>query len=62
MSRYYISGRTCSGQLVSSNQGDMFEVSSLIVGSTGQLNNAYTINSKADEAAQQNKWAVILIH
>lgn len=62
ISRYYISGRTCSGQLVSSNQGDMFEISSLIVGSTGQLNNAYALNSKADEAAQQNKWAVFLIH
>ena len=28
--RYYISGRTCSGQLVSSNPGDMFEISSVI--------------------------------
>ena len=62
MARYYISGRTCSGQLVGPNPGDMFEISSLIVGNTGQLNNANALNSKANEAAQQGKWAVFLIH
>ena len=62
ISKYYISGRTCSGQLVSSNPGDMFEISSMIVGSTTQNNNAQALNSIADSAAQQGKWAVYLIH
>ena len=60
--RYYISGRTCSGQLVSSNPGDMFEISSMIVGSTTQNSNAMALNNIANSAAQQNKWAVFLIH
>ena len=62
MSRYYISGRTCSGQLVSNNIGDMFEISSIIIGNTGQYNSAQALNNLADSAAQQNKWAVYLIH
>ena len=62
MSKYYISGRTCSGQLVSNNPGDMFEISSMIVGSTTQNNNAQALNGIADSAAQQGKWAVFLIH
>lgn len=62
MARYYISGRTCSGQLVSNNIGDMFEISSIIIGNTGQYNSAQALNNLADSAAQQNKWAVYLIH
>lgn len=62
MSRYYISGRTCSGQLVSNNPGDMFEISSIIVGNTGAYNSAAALNNLAENAAQQNKWAVYLIH
>ena len=62
ISRYYISGRTCSGQFISSNPGDMFEISSIIVGATTQNNNAFALNNLADSAAQQNKWVVFLIH
>jgi oligosaccharide reducing-end xylanase len=40
----------------------MFEISSMIVGSTTQNNNAQALNSIADSAAQQGKWAVYLIH
>jgi len=62
MGRYYISGRTCSGQLVSHNPADMFEISSIIIGNTGQYNSAQALNNLANMAAQQNKWAVYLIH
>lgn len=62
ISKYYISGRTCSGQFISSNPGDMYEISSIIVGSTTQNNNANALNNLAESAAQQNKWVVYLIH
>ena len=62
MARYYISGRICSGQLVSNNIGDMFEISSITIGNTGKYNSAQALNNLADIAAQQNKWAVYLIH
>jgi len=62
MSKYYISGRTCSGQFVSSNPSDMFEISSIIVGATTSHNSAQALNALAENAAQQNKWVVFLIH
>ena len=62
LSKYYISGRTCSGQFISSNPTDMFEISSMIVGSTTQNNNAMALNNLANSAATQNKWVVFLIH
>ena len=62
MSKYYISGRTCSGQFVSSNPSDMFEISSIIVGATTSHNSAQALNVLAENAAQQNKWVVFLIH
>ena len=62
MAKYYISGRTCSGQFVSSNPRDMFEISSITCGSTTAYNSAQALNSLADQAAQQNKWVVYLFH
>ena len=60
--KYYISGRTCSGQLMSKNPGDIFELSSTIVGQTSSHNSANDLNKLAESAAQQNKWIVYLIH
>ena len=51
--RYYISGRTCSGQLVGSSPYNMFDISSMICGSTTQNNNANALNNLANSAAQQ---------
>ena len=62
ISQYYIAGRTCSGQFVSSSPYDMFEISSIIAGSTTQNNNAYALNNLANSAASQNKWVVYLFH
>jgi oligosaccharide reducing-end xylanase len=62
ISKYYISGRTCSGQFVGNNPFDMYEISSFIIGNTGQYNSAQALNNLADQAAQQGKWAVFLIH
>ena len=62
ISRYYISGRTCSGQFISSNPTDMFDISSMVIGDTTQNKDAKTLNSLADSAAKQNKWVVLLIH
>ena len=60
--RYYISGRTCSGQFVGNNVYDMFEISSFIMGNTGQYNSAQALNNLANQAASQGKWAVFLFH
>ena len=60
--RYYISGRTCSGQFVGNNVYDMFEISSFIMGNTGMYNSAQALNNLADQAAAQGKWAVFLFH
>ena len=62
MSKYYISGRTCSGQLVANNIGDMFEISAYIIGNSSKYNSTQALNNLADMAAQQNKWAVYSIH
>ena len=62
ISRYYISGRTCDGQFISSNPKDMFDISSMVIGDTTQNNNVMALNNLADTAVRQNKWVVFLIH
>lgn len=62
LKKYYIAGRICSGQLESSNPGNMFGLSSMIVGDTGSLQTAQALNQKADQAAASGQWAVFLIH
>lgn len=62
MSKYYIAGRTCSGQLMSNNINDLFSISSIIVGSTTPHNSVQALNNLAENAAAQGKWIVYLIH
>lgn len=61
MSKYYISGRTCSGQINSSNITDYWNISSLICGDQG-LNTAQALNDKANAAKSAKGWCVYLIH
>lgn len=59
--KYYIAGRTCSGQIISNNPTDFYRLSSIICGNTG-VNTANDMNSRANSAKSSNGWAVFLIH
>ena len=60
--KYYISGRSCSHQLISHNPSDMFDLSSFEIGSESSYKTAEDINALADKALEQKKWFVYLIH
>jgi peptidoglycan/xylan/chitin deacetylase (PgdA/CDA1 family) len=59
--KYYIAGRTCSGQINSNNPTDFYRLSSIICGSTG-VNTANEMNNRANSAKSSNGWSVFLLH
>ncbi len=59
--KYYIAGRTCSGQIISSSPTDFYNLSSIICGNTG-VNTANDMNSKITSAKSSTGWCVFLIH
>jgi hypothetical protein len=59
--KYYIAGRTCSGQIIGSTPNDFYSLSSNICGSTG-INNASGMNARVDNAKSSGGWCVFLIH
>ena len=59
--KYYIAGRTCSGQIIPKTPTDFYRLSSIICGSTG-VNTAADMNARANSAKSSNGWAVFLIH
>ncbi len=59
--KYYIAGRTCSGQIISNNPTDFYRLSSIICGSTG-VNTAAEMNTRVNSAKSSNGWAVFLLH
>lgn len=61
MSKYYISGRTCSGQINANNLTDFWNISSIICGSQG-INNAQGFNDKATAAKSSKGWCIFLMH
>ena len=58
---YYIAARTCSGQIVPSTPSNFYQISSIILGSTG-VNTTAGIIAKYDAAAAAAGWCVFLIH
>lgn len=58
---YYIAGRTCSGQIISSNPSDFYRLSSIICGNTG-VNTANDMNTRVNSAKSSGGWCVFLIH
>ena len=60
LKKYYIVGRTCSGQTTSKSP-NLFTVGSYICGSQG-LNTTANITAKADAAATASGWCVYLMH
>lgn len=61
ISKYYIAGRTCSGQINSNNPNDFYRLSSIICGSTG-VNSANDMNTRIGSAKTSNGWCVFLLH
>ena len=60
--KYYIAGRVCSGQIISAKPGDYYRLSSMIVGSQGEVNSASAFQTKVELAKSSGGWAVFLIH
>jgi len=61
LQRYYIAGRTCSGQIIPSSPTDFYNLSSIICGSSGE-NSVEKLNNKATSAKNSNGWCVFLLH
>lgn len=61
LQKYYIAGRTCSGQINSSSPTDFYNLSSIICGNTG-VNTASEMNTRASGARSSNGWCVFLMH
>ncbi|WP_299254182.1 glycosyl hydrolase family 8, partial [uncultured Cytophaga sp.] len=59
--KYYIAGRTCSGQIISSSPTDFYSLSSIICGNTG-VNTANDMNTRVGSAKNSGGWCVFLIH
>ena len=60
--KYYISGRSCSGQYISHNPTNMFDLSSFVIGSESSFITAEDLNNLVDGGMKQKKWTVLLIH
>jgi oligosaccharide reducing-end xylanase len=59
--KYYIAGRTCSGQIVSNNPTDFYSLSSIICGNTG-VNTAADMNTRINSAKSSGGWCHFLMH
>ncbi|GGE99995.1 hypothetical protein GCM10011383_08590 [Hymenobacter cavernae] len=59
---YYIAGRTCSGQIMTSTPPDFYNLSSIITGTTGTVQTAATFNARVESAKASRGWCVFLTH
>uniref|UniRef100_UPI000687FCC2 glycosyl hydrolase family 8 n=1 Tax=Cytophaga aurantiaca TaxID=29530 RepID=UPI000687FCC2 len=59
--KYYIAGRTCSGQIINKSPTDFYTLSSIICGNTG-VNTAADMNTRVGNAKSSGGWCVFLIH
>ncbi len=59
--KYYIAGRTCSGQIIPGNPSDFYRLSSIICGNQG-VNTANDMNTRLNSAKSSGGWAVFLLH
>lgn len=62
ISQYYIAGRICSNQIVSSSPNDFYNISSIICGDQTTINSADAFNGKVQEAQNSGGWCVFLLH
>jgi endo-1,4-beta-D-glucanase Y len=59
--KYYIAGRTCSGQIVASSPTNFYQLSSIICGNTG-VNTAADMNTRINSAKSSGGWCHFLMH
>ena len=60
--KYFISARSCSGELNGPNPEDMFELSSIVIGNKTEYQTGKDLNKWADKAYEEKKWLIFLIH
>lgn len=60
--KYYIAGRTCSNQIISSSPNDFYNLSSNFAGAEGIVKTANDFNNKASSAKSSKGWCVFLLH
>ena len=61
--KYYIAGRTCSGQIVPKNPTNFMDISSFLCGPEyGGATTTAALNTLANNAANSNGWCVYLFH
>lgn len=60
--RFYQAGRHCQGHIEKSTPDDFLQISSIMVGSEGELKTAADISAKSLEAAETQGWLVLLLH
>jgi aryl-phospho-beta-D-glucosidase BglC (GH1 family) len=61
VSKYYIAGRCCQGQ-IESKSPDFYTISSIAVGSETTYKSGLSLNTKVNEAATAKGWCVFLVH
>ena len=59
---YYISARTCNGQIESSTPGNLMQVGSILCGDAGPVNISDNFTEKVNSAMVSNGWVVFLLH
>lgn len=62
LSKYYIGGRICSGQIDPKTPSNYNRISSIICGNTGSVNTAQAFEQKMQLAVSQSGWVTFLIH
>ena len=60
--KYFISARSCSGDLIDPSPKDMFELSSIVIGNKTEYKSGRDLNKLVEKAFEENKWIVFLIH
>lgn len=59
---YYISARSCSGQIGESTPNNFFDITSRVVGTESDMQTAENFNNWVTEASGKDGWCVFLIH
>ena len=60
--KYYISARCCSKHIEPHTPADMFDISSVGVGTESDVNTAEEFNKWVDDGVEQKGWCTFLIH
>ena len=62
LKKHYISGRICSGTIMPYKFSDMYNISSIITGTSGTVKTADDFKTQFQNAQKSNGWCVFLTH